>query len=267
MRKVPTTNTETEPSLSQLHPFLVSHSRQPRAGQVRPSIWHDGLLISVLCFFLLGIGSIAIRTVYPQQNQQSVIVSATDTIRVEGAATSTATTLPSSTQTPQVAFRPSPAVTQTLTGKVATTTPAWLTDRYLPLPVNEKWIEVDITKQMLWAYEGANPVFSTTISTGSGVSKASLGKFRLSQKVALKLLTGPGYYLPDVPWVMVIRSDLMLHGAYWQDAWGTPSNYGSINLRVADAKWLYGWTNPVVPDGQQFVEATARDQGTWVLVH
>jgi len=140
-------------------------------------------------------------------------------------------------------------------------------EHYLPLPVGEKWIEIDITKQMLWAYEEDHVVLTATISTDRGVTQSSLGKYRIAHKEALKLLTGPGYYLPDVPWVMVINTGLFLHGAYWQDFWGTPSNYGSINLRPADARWLYDWTTPNVPTGQQSGDATSQDQGTWVLIH
>jgi lipoprotein-anchoring transpeptidase ErfK/SrfK len=212
----------------------------------------------------------AIRlTFFPSSQGPSTTITRTTTdisvAATAAAAVSTIAPLVASTEeTPTI----SPTITQSPSpGMTATPTPTWISDRYLPLPLSEQWIEIDISKQVLWAYDGGNVVFSATISTGRDITQDSLGKYRIAHKVATTLITGPGYYLPDVPWVMVINATLMLHGAYWQDSWGKPSNYGSINLRPADAKWLYDWSSPSVPAGQQSVQATAQDQGTWVVIH
>jgi lipoprotein-anchoring transpeptidase ErfK/SrfK len=253
-----------------LQSFKVSHPRRRQSQQHTTSIWHDGVLLATLCFFLLGLGGTAIGLTFPTNSlglSKTMTASTAEAI-VSGTATTTPTTAPSLVAATKVTPTISPTATQTPTPvSIVTATPTWITDRYLPLPLAEKWIEVDTSKQILRAYDGENVIFTATISTGRDITQASLGKYRITQKVATLLITGPGYYLPDVPWVMVINTTLMLHGAYWQDEWGIPSNYGSINLKPTDAKWLYDWSSPLVPAGQQSVQATPGDQGTWVVIH
>jgi hypothetical protein len=60
---------------------------------------------------------------------------------------------------------------------------------------------------------------------------------------------------------------MALHGAYWHNNFGTPMSHGCVNLRNEDAKWLYDWTDPVVPEGAKSVAASPSHPGTWVLVH
>jgi lipoprotein-anchoring transpeptidase ErfK/SrfK len=250
-------------------PFLISRPRRPRTAESRPNWWQDGVLVATLCFLFLGLSGLAIRlaqplyrTMQPTVKASALVLSSTFT------RTSTATTVPVTVTPTRTLATPIPTVTKTpVLGLQPTATPRWVSERYLPLPVTEKWIEVDVSNQKLRAFNGETLVFSATISTGSNINQSSLGKYRLTQKEATRLLTGPGYYLPDVPWVMEINRDLMLLGAYWQDSWGVPSTYGSINLKPADAKWLYDWTSPSVPAGQQSILATAQDQGTWVIIH
>jgi lipoprotein-anchoring transpeptidase ErfK/SrfK len=143
----------------------------------------------------------------------------------------------------------------------------WATAKYLPLPLEEKWIEVDLSDQKLWAWDGTELVFETTISSGKAHTPTVQGKFRILRKYDAQLMTGPGYYLPNVPWVMYFYAGYALHGAYWHDKWGTPTSHGCVNLRREDAKWLYDWTGPVVPEGTHSVASSKSNPGTWVLVH
>ncbi|MBI3205748.1 MAG: L,D-transpeptidase [Myxococcales bacterium] len=39
-----------------------------------------------------------------------------------------------------------------------------------------------------------------------------------------------------------------LHAAYWHDRFGEPKSGGCVNLSVRDAKWLFDWTAPHVPE-------------------
>jgi lipoprotein-anchoring transpeptidase ErfK/SrfK len=126
---------------------------------------------------------------------------------------------------------------------------------------------VELSTQTLIAYDGTEEVFRTTISSGRAGTPTLQGKFRIRRKLESQLMTGPGYYLPNVPWVMYFQAGFALHGAYWHDKWGTPTSHGCVNLRREDAKWLYDWTGPVVPEGAKSVQATADNPGTWVLVH
>jgi lipoprotein-anchoring transpeptidase ErfK/SrfK len=146
-------------------------------------------------------------------------------------------------------------------------TPAWITQAFLPLPTEEKWIEVDLTNQMLYAYEGTEMVFSTKVSTGRANTPTLVGKFRIKTKLESQTMSGAGYFLPGVPYVQYFVYQYALHGAYWHNNWGTPMSHGCVNLRREDAKWLYDWTDPKVPAGAKSVAATASNPGTWVVVH
>ena len=33
----------------------------------------------------------------------------------------------------------------------------------------------------------------------------------------------------------------MLHGTYWHNSFGVPVSHGCINMRPADAEWLWSW--------------------------
>jgi lipoprotein-anchoring transpeptidase ErfK/SrfK len=137
----------------------------------------------------------------------------------------------------------------------------------MPLPLEEKWIEVDLSEQSLTAYEGTTVVFTATVSTGKKYTPTVRGKFRVRRKYEAQLMAGPGYYLPGVPWVMYFHGAYALHGAYWHDKWGTPTSHGCVNLRIEDAEWLYAWSDPEVPEGKKATVATRDSPGTWVLIH
>ena len=58
-----------------------------------------------------------------------------------------------------------------------------------------------------------------------------------------------------------------LHAAYWHDRFGEPKSGGCVNLSVRDAKWLFDWTEPRVPETWHSVRSgDARGAGTWVRV-
>jgi hypothetical protein len=58
-----------------------------------------------------------------------------------------------------------------------------------------------------------------------------------------------------------------LHAAYWHDRFGEPKSGGCVNLSVRDAKWLFSWTEPQVPEAWHSVRSgDDRGPGTWVRV-
>jgi len=256
--------------------YIKSTRIEPLA---RAGCLHYWVMFGMLAFVFLG----SLGLVYIAGNAQR-----TDRVRlVLGVFTSTPTITPSPTLTltptvtPTFTNTPGPSRTPTLTPSATPTvtptftpappsptpTPEWATAKYLPLPLKEKWIEVDLSEQKLRAYEGTTVVFTTTISSGRARTPTVLGKFRIQRKYDAQLMTGPGYYLPNVPYVMYFYGGFALHGAYWHSNWGTPMSHGCVNLRREDAKWLYEWTDPVVPKNAKSVYAGPGNQGTWVLVH
>ncbi|MGE0326765.1 MAG: L,D-transpeptidase [Polyangiaceae bacterium] len=151
----------------------------------------------------------------------------------------------------------------------------------IPLEQDEKWIDVSIYQGTLVAYRGTRPVFATLISPGlngyrskSGPVKKNTtpsGTFRIEWKhLATTMSPDPEkkrYYLTDVPFTQFFHMPFALHAAYWHDRFGEPKSGGCVNLSVRDARWLFGFTDPQLPEGWQSVRSGGdRGEGTWVRV-
>jgi lipoprotein-anchoring transpeptidase ErfK/SrfK len=105
-----------------------------------------------------------------------------------------------------------------------------------------RWIEVELESQRLVAWEDGRMVLTTAISSGTLKTPTPKGTFRIYRKFDTQRMTGPGYDLPNVPWVMYFRKGgYALHGTYWHSNFGRPVSRGCINLSVGDAAWLYQW--------------------------
>jgi lipoprotein-anchoring transpeptidase ErfK/SrfK len=107
----------------------------------------------------------------------------------------------------------------------------------------EHWIDVNLSQQRLYAYAGDTLMNSFIVSTGTWQTPTVTGKFKIWIKVRSQAMTGPGYYLPDVPYVMYFYKDYGLHGTYWHNNFGTPMSHGCVNLTIPDAEWLYNFAS------------------------
>jgi lipoprotein-anchoring transpeptidase ErfK/SrfK len=118
-----------------------------------------------------------------------------------------------------------------------------------PLPVSApsgnsgRWIDVDLTNQMVYAYEGQTMVNSFLVSTGTWLTPTVTGDYKIYVKYRSAPMSGPGYYLPDVPYIMYFYKGYGLHGTYWHSNFGTPMSHGCVNLRTDEAAWLYNWAS------------------------
>jgi lipoprotein-anchoring transpeptidase ErfK/SrfK len=158
---------------------------------------------------------------------------------------------------------PAPGATATPPSPDATGTPAASPSG--PGANGEKWIDVDLTKQQLTAYQGNTPVFQVLVSTGLPGTPTVVGQFRIYWKLLAADMAGPGYYLPAVPYTMYFLRGYSLHGTYWHHNFGHPMSHGCVNLRTEDAKWLFDWTDPPLPAGATQVQSSGG--GTLVVVH
>jgi L,D-transpeptidase catalytic domain len=134
---------------------------------------------------------------------------------------------------------------------------------------DEKWIDVDLAEQVLVAYEGTRPVFATLVSTGDK-NPTPTGMWRIWIKFAETEMDGQvkgkTYQVADVPWTMFFHRSYALHGVYWHDRFGVPTSSGCVNLAPADARFLYHWTDPPVPDGWTMSYPTQDTPGTLVRI-
>ena len=159
--------------------------------------------------------------------------------------TSTPTPTPTTTHTPTPT--PTPTQTSTPTPTIVPTRRPNLSWTYSTDPselANEgRWIDVDLSEQKVTAYEGASPVRSFIVSTGTSIHPTLTGQFRVYVKLAATDMAGPGYYLPDVPWTMYYYRGYALHGTYWHNNFGTPMSHGCTNMTIPDAEWIYNFAS------------------------
>jgi len=106
-----------------------------------------------------------------------------------------------------------------------------------------RWIDVDLTNQRVYAYEGDVVVNAFIVSTGTWLTPTVTGEYKIYVKYRSAKMSGPGYYLPDVPYIMYFYKSYGLHGTYWHNNFGTPMSHGCVNLATDDAGWLYNWAS------------------------
>ncbi len=120
---------------------------------------------------------------------------------------------------------------------------------------SKKRIEVDLTTQRLYTFEGDTKTGEYLVSTGLW-DWTPTGEFRIWTKLESTLMTGGNkalgtyYYLPNVPYTMYFSNDEVpqhlgygIHGTYWHNDFGTPRSHGCINMRTEDAKKLFYWAD------------------------
>jgi lipoprotein-anchoring transpeptidase ErfK/SrfK len=161
--------------------------------------------------------------------------------------TPTATATPTPTATPRPTFTPTPTSTPTSTPTPTFTPTPTPTPTVKPTKVppdkseSEKWIEVDLSEQRLYAHEGQTTVLNARVSTGTWQYPTVKGRFKIYAKYRATRMTGPGYDLPNVPWTMFFYAGYAIHGTYWHNNFGTPMSHGCVNMKTPEAKWLFNW--------------------------
>ena len=112
-----------------------------------------------------------------------------------------------------------------------------------PVGNGVRWIEVNLSEQRVYAWEGDVLANSFIVSTGTWQTPTVTGTFKIWNKTRIQAMSGPGYYLPDVPFVMYFYEDYGFHGTYWHNNFGTPMSHGCVNLTIPDSEWLYNWAS------------------------
>ncbi|HEX8791104.1 MAG TPA: L,D-transpeptidase [Polyangiaceae bacterium] len=139
---------------------------------------------------------------------------------------------------------------------------------------HEKWIDVNQRRETLVAFEGATPVFVTIVSSGRNEHETPVGSFHIREKHIAATMDGDAdiasdgpYSIEDVPYIQYFNGGYALHGAFWHAEFGHVKSHGCVNLAPWDAKNLFGWTDPQLPEGWHAVVATKEHPGTRVVVH
>jgi lipoprotein-anchoring transpeptidase ErfK/SrfK len=139
------------------------------------------------------------------------------------------------------------------------------------VPESEKLIHVDLPTQFVTAFEGDTMVFSSRCSSGSAGTYTPKGEFSTYHKGPSVHMDNQDedvenhYDLPGVPWTSYFTSEAhAFHGTYWHNDYGRPRSHGCVNLPSEDAKWIYRWTRPNVPVGEDYLHLPG--EGTRVQV-
>lgn len=145
---------------------------------------------------------------------------------------------------------------------------------------SERWLDVNLGEQTLVAYEGTTPVYATLISSGKESRdkqkdhRTPVGTFRIREKHVTTTMDGNGtaagdlpYSIEDVPYVMYFHRAYAVHGAFWHRNYGVQMSHGCVNLAPLDAKFLFRFTAPRLPEGWHGVWATPEQPGSLVVVH
>lgn len=146
------------------------------------------------------------------------------------------------------------------------------------LAPGEKWIEVNVSTQTLVAFEGDKPFYATLVSTGrrneedeSRDYRTPQGEWRVRDKHIAATMDDVGsadgpYSIQDVPWILYYDRGYALHGAFWHSAFGRERSHGCTNLTPHDAKIIFDWVGPTLPEGWHGVRATDDNPGTRIVV-
>jgi lipoprotein-anchoring transpeptidase ErfK/SrfK len=169
--------------------------------------------------------------------------------------TATSTVTPTPTHTPTLTATPTPMATSTPPPTetpipptaTATSTPAIGSEPPLATALGSKRIEVDLSEQRLTAYEGEIELLTVLVSTGVARYPTPPGDYTIIRKVRSQVMSGPGYYLPNVEWVSYFYAGYAIHGTYWHNNFGQPMSHGCINITNKDAEWIYLWAPKGTP--------------------
>ena len=126
-----------------------------------------------------------------------------------------------------------------------------------PIPhgrIEDRRIEVDLSRQRLAAFQGENSVYDVLVSTGRQLTPTPTGTFQIVRRVENERMTGgvPGtesyYDLSDIYFTQYFTwNGHALHYAYWHNNFGNEMSHGCINMSLWDAKWIWNFADSGVP--------------------
>ena len=140
------------------------------------------------------------------------------------------------------------------------------------IPTGAKWVIVDLAQQTLTAYEGESAVYATLISSGKDYkeSETHVGLYQVEHKMDYSDMHGESdepYDVDRVPYALYFHKNEALHGTYWHDRFGAPASHGCVNLSLADARWLFKWSPPHLPENWSTIDPKAAGlPSLWVLI-
>lgn len=122
------------------------------------------------------------------------------------------------------------------------------------------WIDVNLTLQVVMAYNGTNMVRAARTSTGEPSWETTPGVYSILRRVANETMDSNSligldaqratYHVDNVLWTQYFSNDgKALHDNYWKarDEFGIPSSHGCAGLVEEDAKFLWDFADIGTP--------------------
>ncbi len=123
-----------------------------------------------------------------------------------------------------------------------------------------RWIDINLTLQVVVAYEGGTVAHVARTSTGRPGWETTPGTYAIQRRVANETMASTSligldaqradYKVENVRWTQYFSDDgKALHENYWKrrDEFGIPSSHGCAGLVAEDARWLWDWATVGVP--------------------
>lgn len=215
------------------------------------------VLLAITAAFFAWYGTPTISQAFSSDNP--ITVAQVEVVKITRTPTATPTYTPTATFTPTATPTETPTQTPTNTPTetpTATPVPTQAPTDPPPPPAaanfpglpegvakGERWIAVNLSNQTASAYEGKNLIRTFVVSTGTWRTPTVTGTFRIYVKYRYADMAGPGYYLPDVPFVMYFYKGYGLHGTYWHNNFGNPMSHGCVNFTINDSAWIYDFAS------------------------
>lgn len=153
-----------------------------------------------------------------------------------------------------------------------------IASRVLGDTTSPKRIEIDLTNQRLYAFDGDTKVYDFPVSTGKW-NETPTGEFEIWIKLRYTRMKGGSkalgtyYDLPNVPYTMFFYNAQYsksvgygIHGTYWHNNFGHPMSHGCINMKTEDVAQIYNWAQPSL-NGKTSIQATDENKGTRVVIY
>ena len=120
--------------------------------------------------------------------------------------------------------------------------------------VEDKRVDVNLTRQTVSCYEGEREVFFTRTSTGQlgGETETPLSDWhRIWRKMVSSHMTGGttggGWDLAGIGWTtLFVGTGIAFHSTFWHNNFGERMSRGCVNLSPEDSKYIFRWTDPIV---------------------
>lgn len=115
-------------------------------------------------------------------------------------------------------------------------------------PIGEgRELVVILRYQMAYAFEDGELVHQALVSTGLPATPTVQGEYKVYRKLESQTMSGPGYYIPGVEWVMYFYAGYAFHAAHWHDNFGQPMSHGCVNMTTEDARFFYDFAEIGTP--------------------